>query len=128
MDAIFFSANTAACGIENGQRLDIAFTLQINQFRGSRTVQLQLCDLRPAPTRSQLERSLFRRLQAGETPVPLGGVSDAPPAPGLRPPVAVSGAAVRRRARPGPMDQLLRQVTRSFSGHRSYGKAWCACT
>src|SRR5699024_2603783 len=67
MDAIFFSANTAACGIENGQRLDIAFTLQINQFRGNRTVQLQLCDLRPAPTRSQLERSLFRRLQAGET-------------------------------------------------------------
>ena len=54
MDAIFFSANTAACGIENGQRLDIAFTLQINQFRGNRTVQLQLCDLRPAPTRSQL--------------------------------------------------------------------------
>ena len=29
-------------------------------------MQLQICDLRPAPTRSQLERELFRRLREGE--------------------------------------------------------------
>ena len=123
MDAIFFSANTAACGIENGQRLDIAFTLQINQFRGNRTVQLQLCDLRPAPTRSQLERSLFRRLQAGETLSPWEASLMLPQRRDFvhlwryLEQLCAAGPAQ------APMDQLLRQVTRSFSGHRSYGKA-----
>ncbi len=65
LDAIFFSANTAACGVSAGDRLDVVFTPQINEFRGSRTVQLQVCDLRPAPTRAQLEQELFQRLQAG---------------------------------------------------------------
>ena len=123
MDAIFFSANTAACGIENGQRLDIAFTLQINQFRGNRTVQLQLCDLRPAPTRSQLERSLFRRLQAGETLSPWEASLMLP----QRRDCAHLWRYLEQLCAAGPaqapMDQLLRQVTRSFSGHRSYGKA-----
>ena len=123
MDAIFFSANTAACGIENGQRLDIAFTLQINQFRGNRTVQLQLCDLRPAPTRSQLERSLFRRPQAGETLSPWEASLMLP----QRRDFAHLWRYLEQLCAAGPaqapMDQLLRQVTRSFSGHRSYGKA-----
>ena len=123
MDAIFFSANTAACGIENGQRLDIAFTLQINQFRGNRTVQLQLCDLRPAPTRSQLERSLFHRLQAGETLSPWEASLMLP----QRRDFAHLWRYLEQLCAAGPaqapMDQLLRQVTRSFSGHRSYGKA-----
>ncbi len=66
LDAIFFSANCAACGVSAGERLDVIFTPQINEFRGSRTVQLQLCDLRPAPTRAQLEQELFQRLQEGE--------------------------------------------------------------
>ena len=123
MDAIFFSANTAACGIENGQRLDIAFTLQINHFRGNRTVQLQLCDLRPAPTRSQLERSLFRRLQAGEALSPWEASLMLP----QRRDFAHLWRYLEQLCAAGPaqapMDQLLRQVTRSFSGHRSYGKA-----
>ena len=42
------------------------FHPQINEFRGTRSVQLQICDLRPAPTRAQLEQELFRRLQEGE--------------------------------------------------------------
>ncbi len=66
LDAIFFSANTAACGVSAGERLDLVFTPQINEFRGNRSVQLQICDLRPAPTRAQLEQDLFQRLQAGE--------------------------------------------------------------
>ena len=65
LDAIFFSANAAACGVAPGDRLDVLFTPQINEFRGSRTVQLQLCDLRPAPARAQLEQELFQRLQEG---------------------------------------------------------------
>ncbi len=66
LDAIFFSANCAECGVSAGDRLDLLFTPQINEFRGSRTVQLQLSDLRPAPTRAQLERELFQRLREGE--------------------------------------------------------------
>jgi len=66
LDAIFFSANSAACGVSAGERLDVLFTPQINEFRGSRTVQLLICDLRPAPTRAQLEQELFQRLRAGE--------------------------------------------------------------
>ncbi len=66
LDAIFFSANTAACGVSAGDRLDVIFTPQINEFRGNRTVQLQLCDLRPAPTRARLEQELFQRLREGE--------------------------------------------------------------
>ncbi len=66
LDAIFFSANAAACGVSTGERLDVLFTPQINEFRGNRTVQLQLCDLRAAPTRAQLEQELFQRLKEGE--------------------------------------------------------------
>ncbi len=66
LDAIFFSANAAACGVSAGDRLDLIFTPQVNEFRGNRTVQLQICDLRPAPTRAQLEQELFQRLQQGE--------------------------------------------------------------
>ncbi len=66
LDAIFFSANAAACGVAPGDRLDVLFTPQINEFRGNRAVQLQLCDLRPAPARSQLEQELFQRLRDGE--------------------------------------------------------------
>ncbi len=66
LDAIFFSANTAACGVSPGDRLDLIFTLQVNEYRGERAVQLQLCDLRPAPARAQLERELYARLREGE--------------------------------------------------------------
>ena len=66
LDAIFFSANSAACGVTAGDRLDVVFTPQINEFRGNRTVQLQICDLRSAPTRAQLEQELFQRLREGE--------------------------------------------------------------
>ena len=66
LDAIFFSASAAAAGVCTGERVDVAFTPQINEFRGSRTVQLQLCDLRPALTRAQAELALFDKLRLGE--------------------------------------------------------------
>ena len=84
---------------------------------------MQLCDLRPAPTRSQLERSLFRRLQAGETLSPWEASLMLP----QRRDFAHLWRYLEQLCAAGPaqapMDQLLRQVTRSFSGHRSYGKA-----
>ena len=66
LDAIFFSATAALAGIAPGDRVDVAFTPQINEFRGNRTVQLQVCDLRAAPTRMEAEQALYDRLRRGE--------------------------------------------------------------
>jgi len=66
MDAIWFSADGGELGLAPGSRADLAFYPQINEFRGLRTVQLQLIDLRPAPSRAQLERSVYEKFCRGE--------------------------------------------------------------
>lgn len=48
-DGIFFSVTSEECALTVGERVDAAFYLQINEFRGSRSLQLQLVDLRSAP-------------------------------------------------------------------------------
>ena len=68
-DAIYFSATRDSCGLEVGDRVDAAFYLQINDFRGSRTVQLQIIDLRGSPSPSARERAcldLAARLRDGD--------------------------------------------------------------
>ena len=65
-DAIFFSATAAEAAVGVGDRVDAAFTPQINEYRGWRSVQLQLCDLRPALTRAQAERALYEKFRRGE--------------------------------------------------------------
>lgn len=65
-DAIFFSITAEACGICPGDRVDVVFYAQINEYRGRRTVQLQLLDLRPAQTRAQAERALYEKYRRGE--------------------------------------------------------------
>lgn len=67
VDGIFFSVNTAEAGVTAGDRVDVAFNPQINEFRGVRTVQLLVCDLRRALTRAQEERVLFDKLRSGGT-------------------------------------------------------------
>lgn len=121
LDAIFFSANSAACGVSSGDRLDVLFTPQINEFRGSRAVQLQLCDLRPAPTRAALEQELFLRLQEGEELSRWEA--------GLLLPSRQDFARLWRflehNAIGGWMDAgpaLLRQAARRPDGHTAYGR------
>ena len=65
-DAIFFSATAAEAGVAQGDRVDVAFTPQVNEYRGWRSVQFQVCDLRPALTRAQAERALFEKFRRGE--------------------------------------------------------------
>ena len=68
-DAIFFSATAEECGIAAGSRVDAAFYLQANTFRGNTTLQLQLVDVRPSllPSRNEAESlDLVRRLVEGE--------------------------------------------------------------
>lgn len=68
MEGIFFSVTPQQCPCQAGERVDVAFYLQINEFRGSRTVQLQVVDLRPSLQSSAREEeslALLRRLEEG---------------------------------------------------------------
>lgn len=67
-DAIFFSTTAQDCGIAPGMLVDAAFYLQINEFRGVSSVQLQMVDLRPAVGPTSREREcleLVERLVSG---------------------------------------------------------------
>ncbi|WP_293009064.1 MULTISPECIES: single-stranded-DNA-specific exonuclease RecJ [unclassified Oscillibacter] len=69
-DAIFFSATAEEYGIRVGDRVDAAFYLQGNTFRGRTTLQLQMVDLRLSrvPSRSEVESlEMIRRLCCGES-------------------------------------------------------------
>ncbi|HIT31960.1 MAG TPA: single-stranded-DNA-specific exonuclease RecJ [Candidatus Enterenecus stercoripullorum] len=122
LDAIFFSANTAACGVAPGDRLDLAFHLQVNEYRNARAVQLQLCDLRPAPTRAKLEQALFRRLRQGEllsrweASLLLPDRQDFAQLWRFLEQSCAAGPAVSR------LDQLVRHAVRGQTHHGSYGK------
>ena len=68
-DGIFFSTVAEDCGCRPGDRVDAAFYLQVNEFRGSRTVQLQMVDIRPslcASGREQEALTLAHRCAAGK--------------------------------------------------------------
>ena len=47
INAIYFSANPESASIQPGDLVDVAFTPQINEFRGERTVQMNVLDIRP---------------------------------------------------------------------------------
>ena len=69
-DGIFFSAVSQTCGVAAGSRVDAAFYLQVNEFRGNRSVQLQMVDIRPSLSCSGREEEALRlveRCLAGET-------------------------------------------------------------
>ena len=72
-EGIFFSVTAEEAGVGAGSRVDAAFYLQINEFRGNRAVQLQLLDLRPSRTPSAREAELLAlrdALLAGEPLAP----------------------------------------------------------
>ncbi|MCF2664997.1 single-stranded-DNA-specific exonuclease RecJ [Oscillibacter valericigenes] len=67
-DAIFFSVTEQECGVTAGSRVDAAFYLQANTFRGNTTLQLQLIDIRPSLVPSRHEAAdleLLDRLMTG---------------------------------------------------------------
>lgn len=65
LSAIFFSAGQDVFALSAGDRVDIAFSPRINEFRGRRTVQLQLCDLCLASERQQRQQAAYDRFRAG---------------------------------------------------------------
>ena len=66
LDSIFFSVDGVQLGLHPGCRVDAAFYPNINEFRGTRCVQLQIVDLRIAPSRAQMEQAIFDKYRRGE--------------------------------------------------------------
>ena len=65
-NAIYFSANPESASVCAGDLVDIAFVPQINEFRGERTVQMNVLDIRPSCTgRVCPELGGYRALQRG---------------------------------------------------------------
>lgn len=50
VNAIYFSATPESASIQPGDLVDVAFTPQINEFRGERSVQMNVLDIRPSCT------------------------------------------------------------------------------
>ncbi len=64
LNAIYFSATPETASIQPGDMVDIAFCPQINEFRGERTVQMNVLDIRPSCSAECLpDTSLYRALQ-----------------------------------------------------------------
>ena len=68
LPAIFFSQTAQRTAVSLGDVVDVAFTPQINEFKGQRSVQLNLVDVRPCArvrTEAQSERALYDKLGGG---------------------------------------------------------------
>ena len=66
LNAIYFSADPVSAGIAQGDLVDVAFHPQINEFRGERSVQMNVVDIRPscaAPCSMEVTR--YRCLRQG---------------------------------------------------------------
>ena len=115
LDAIFFSTTAADAGVAPGDRVDVAFTPQINEFRGSRAVQLQLCDLKAAPTRMEAERAVYDRLRRGDALSPREAEALIP----SRAEFAAVWRYLNGHARLGRVEDTARRLARGVS--RTYG-------
>ncbi len=67
LSAIFFSTTPQEANLRVGAVKDVAFYPQVNEFRGVRSVQLVLTDLRRSCTPEQRELQLYRRFHSGRT-------------------------------------------------------------
>ena len=107
---IFFSTTPEAASIAQGDLVDVAFVPQVNEYRGERSVQMNLQDIRPAckaETTCDLEG--YRRLRAGNL--------DRATAESLLPDRATLGTVYRYlSARPGTVQDtpvcLCRKIVR----------------
>ena len=67
LNAIYFSATPETASIQAGDLVDVAFTPQINEFRGDRTVQMNVLDIRPAcSAECSAEMGGYRALHQGQ--------------------------------------------------------------
>ena len=116
LDAIFFSTTAAEAGVAVVERVDAAFTPQVNEYRGWRSVQLQLCDLRPALTRAQAERALYEKFRRGESLTPAEAAALLP----SREEFVVLWRYLQGHAQPSPLEETAHRLARNIA--RSAGK------
>ena len=121
LNAIYFSATPESVSIEQGDLVDVAFNAQINEFRGERTVQMNVLDIRPSCcAESSPEMYDYARIRTGLSPaaaeqllpdrVTLGDVWRylAAAGPSIREnPVCLCRKIVRRSGRPLSVGKLL---------------------
>ena len=69
LGAIYFSATPESVSIEQGDLVDVAFNAQVNEFRGERTVQMNVLDIRPSCSAECSPELLeYPRIRAGLSP------------------------------------------------------------
>ena len=121
LNAIYFSATPESVSIEQGDLVDVAFNAQINEFRGERTVQMNVLDIRPSCcAESSPEMYDYARIRTGLSPaaaaqllpdrVTLGDVWRylAAAGPSIREnPICLCRKIVRRSGRPLSVGKLL---------------------
>ena len=67
LNAIYFSANPQTVSIQPGDLVDVAFTPHVNEFRGTRTVQMNVIDIRPSCSAECLpDAAPYRDMQRGK--------------------------------------------------------------
>ncbi len=65
-NAIYFSASAQSASIAQGETVDIAFTPQVNEFRGERSVQMNVTDIRPScSAECSVQCDNYRALKGG---------------------------------------------------------------
>ena len=65
-NAIYFSASAQSASISPGDLVDVAFVPQINDFRGERSVQMNILDIRPSCTATcSPETEGYRAMKSG---------------------------------------------------------------
>ena len=115
-DAIFFSATLADFPLSPGDRVDAAFYPQINEYRGWRSVQLQVSDLRPSLTRAESEQALYEKFRRGEPISPQEAQAMLP----SREEFACLWRYLKGRAGPGPLEETARRLSRNVA--KTYGR------
>ncbi len=114
-DGIFFSQTAAGAQVAGGDRVDVAFTPQINEYRGHRSVQLLLTDIRPATTRMEAEQALYERLRRGD-PISAREAADLIPS---RDEFVAVWRYLSQHARPHPVEDTARRLAKNVA--RAYG-------
>ncbi len=114
LDAIFFSATARDAGVQQGDRVDVAFYPQLNEFRGQTMVQLLVSDLRPALSAAQAERQLYERYRQGMRLTPQEAAALTP----SREDFAAVWRYLVRQADPARVEEtaprLCRKIARTF--------------
>ena len=66
LQGIWFSTNAQTASLREGDVVDVAFQPQINEFRGERTAQLNVTDIRPScKAECTMDTALYRELKQG---------------------------------------------------------------